>query len=278
MPDALARLSVQRDQRVGEKIVADPVGAVEIKCSRAGRNIDNSARSVHGHTGPVIGCAAGLPGIFRPSFVANFAWAWNGVEFPAQLAGSHIIGADVAVGRGQSFRFAAADDHQIFVNYCRAGYVNGLRGRIAVQILAQIDAAVSIFSESCDGFAGRGIERVNEVHYADQNCAVASGRPISQSAIGLRAPDSGIERPYQLACRRIQGEHFLRRSQPVEHAVHDNWTGLQAAGFLRVERPGDLKASDVLTINLGQARIMVVFRRSAVDGPVASPFFIGGFA
>ena len=71
MPDAFAGLGVQGDKAIGEEIVADAIGAVEIECRRAGGNVDNAARDVDRHAGPVVGGAAGLPRVLGPGVEPN---------------------------------------------------------------------------------------------------------------------------------------------------------------------------------------------------------------
>src|SRR5207244_574358 len=71
VPDAFAGGGVERDQGVGEEIVADAVGAVEIEGGGSGGDVDDAAGSVNGHASPVVGGAARLPGIFRPGVIAE---------------------------------------------------------------------------------------------------------------------------------------------------------------------------------------------------------------
>ena len=61
---------------------------------------------------------------------------------PAQLAGVHVVGADIAGRRGMRLRVAAAHDDQVLVDDAGRGERDGLRLVVAAQILAQIDAAV----------------------------------------------------------------------------------------------------------------------------------------
>src|SRR5260370_26302575 len=144
MPDSCAGFRIQGEQAIGEKIVANPISAVEIKRGGARGSVENSTRGIERHSSPIICGAAGLPGILRPGLIPKFAGMWNGVKRPSQLAGSNVIRANVAGRRGESLRIAAAEDHQILVNDTRAGQIDRLRsGGFAAQIFAEVDAAPS---------------------------------------------------------------------------------------------------------------------------------------
>src|SRR5260370_42475655 len=138
MPDAFAGCGVQREQGVGEQIVAHAIRAIEIKGGRARRRVDDAARGIESHAGPVVRGAAGFPRVGGPGVVAEFAGARNGVEGPAKLAGAHIVGADVAWRSGQSFGIASADDDQVFVDDARAGQTSPLPFGTASQVSPQI--------------------------------------------------------------------------------------------------------------------------------------------
>src|SRR5437660_477281 len=86
MPDSFACLSIQSNQAICEEIVADAVAAVEIKGGRARWNIDNSALGIERHPGPIVRCAAGLPGVFGPSAIPKLPGMRNSVKRPSQLA------------------------------------------------------------------------------------------------------------------------------------------------------------------------------------------------
>src|SRR6266481_3100889 len=91
MPDSLARPRVQGNQTISKEVVADAIGAVEIKRGGACWNIDNAAPGIERHPGPIVRGAAGLPRLFRPSVVAKFTGMRDGVERPAQLACSNVV-------------------------------------------------------------------------------------------------------------------------------------------------------------------------------------------
>src|SRR5271166_6839567 len=96
MPDALARLGVQRDETVGEQIIADSISPIEIKRRRTRGNIDNSSLRIDGHPSPVIRGAAGLPRVLRPGVFAEVAGMRNGMKRPARFPATHVIGPHIA--------------------------------------------------------------------------------------------------------------------------------------------------------------------------------------
>ena len=116
MPHALAGVGLQREQRVGEQVVALAIRAVEIECRRTGGDEDQAALFVEAHAGPVVGRADVLPGVLGPGVVAEFAGMRNGVERPADLAGADVVGADVAGRGGQRLADDAAHDQQVLVD------------------------------------------------------------------------------------------------------------------------------------------------------------------
>src|SRR5260370_19191269 len=102
MPDSLARVGVHGNQTICEEIIANAIGAVEIKCGRACRNVENSALGIESHSSPIVGCATGLPRIFWPRVVAEFTMMRSGVKRPMKLAVAHGVGANVAGRRRKS--------------------------------------------------------------------------------------------------------------------------------------------------------------------------------
>src|SRR5260370_25883849 len=127
MPDSLARVGVQGKQTICEEIIANAIGAVEIKCGRACRNVENSSLGIESHSSPIVGRATGLPRIFWPRVVAEFTGMRNGVKRPTQLAGSGVVSANIAWGRRESIGVAATEYHQVLVDDAWAGEMYRLR-------------------------------------------------------------------------------------------------------------------------------------------------------
>src|SRR5467141_108734 len=202
MPDSPARPCIQGNQTISEEVVADAIGAVEIKRGGACWNIDNAAPGIERHPGPIVRGAAGLPRLFRPSVVAKFTGMRDGVERPAQLACSNVVGANVAGRRRKSLGVAAAEYYEVLVNDARAGQIYRLRaGRFAAQVFPEIDSAA--VSKGWNWFAGGGVQGVDEVHHAGQNPPVLAISPVSEPAIRLRSTNSRVELPQEFACRGI---------------------------------------------------------------------------
>src|SRR5205809_5164364 len=110
MPDALACLRLEHDERVGEQVVAHAVGAVIVVGRRAGRHEDEAALHVEGHPGPVVRGAGVRPRLLRPRLIPELSGPWNGVEGPAQRPGSDVISAHIARRRREALGRATADD------------------------------------------------------------------------------------------------------------------------------------------------------------------------
>ncbi len=267
MPDSLARLRVQGNQAIGEEIVAQAIGAVEIKCGGACWNIDNPALRVERHPRPIVGGTAGLPRVLGPSVVAKFTGMRDGVKRPAQFAGANVVRANVAGRRGESLWIAATDNQQILVNNGWTGQDDGLGGgRLTAKIFAKVDATV--FCKRRNGFAGDGVQGVEEIHHGNEDALVFAIGPVGEAAIWLRSTDSRVEFPEQLSGRGIQGKYFLCRSDAVEYTLDNDGARLKAACFLRVKAPGDAEALDVGPINLRKSRIVIVLRGAAICRPI----------
>src|SRR5437016_819067 len=267
MPDSLARLRVQGKKAICKEIVADAIGAVEIKRGGACWNVDNSAPGIERHPGPIVRGAAGLPRILWPSVVAEFTGMRDGVKRPTQLTGSNVIGANVAGRCRESLGIAAAKYHQVPVNDTRAGQIYRLRaGRFAAKIFAEVDSAD--VSKGGNRIASRGVQRVYKVHHTDQNALVSPISPISEPAIRLRSTYSRVEPPQKPARRGIQRENFLCWRDSVEHAFNDDRARLQTAFLLSIEAPSDGQVLYVAAIDLCQLGIMIVLRGAAVRRPV----------
>ncbi len=96
MPDTLSRTRVEREDRVRKKIVAEPIGAIEIEGRGARASEDHAELVIHGQSGPDVGATRNLPRIGRPGRVAELARMRNGMKAPAQLTGLQIVRANVA--------------------------------------------------------------------------------------------------------------------------------------------------------------------------------------
>src|SRR5581483_10983260 len=55
---------------------------------------------------------------------------------------------------------------------------------------------------------------------------------------------------------------------PVENSLNLNGAGLQASGLFRIEGPRHMKILHVLAVDLFQRGKVIIFRGTAVNGPV----------
>src|SRR6266446_980196 len=249
MPDALARLRIQGNQAICEKIVTDAIGAIEIKCRRARGYIDNSALRIERHSGPIVRSAAGLPRIAGPGVIAKFTRVRDGVKRPAQLAGPNVVGANITRRGGKSLRVSSANDHQFLVNDARAAQNDRLgSGRASAQILPEVDSPLS--SETWDWFARGRIQGIKKIHHTHENSFVLAIGPVREPAIGLCSSYPRVEFPQELATRGIQSENFLGGSESEEYARDDDRARLEDTILLGVETPRDSEALNVASVDL----------------------------
>src|SRR6266508_1408901 len=96
MPDALAGVRVQTQQRVGEQVVAMPVRPVKIESRRAGRREDQSAPLIDNQPCPIVRAADVPPCVFRPRLVTEFARVRYRVKDPPLFSRANVERADVA--------------------------------------------------------------------------------------------------------------------------------------------------------------------------------------
>ena len=126
--------------------------------------------------------------------------------------------------RRTRFRFAAADNDQIFVDHPRAGEGDVLRTVIAAETFPQVDSAG--FSKLANRFAGGCIERIEIIHHAGKNAALLAIGPVEKTAGRRGAENSGVEFPKQLAGGGVEGDHFLGRCKGIKNTPDDDRAGL----------------------------------------------------
>ena len=95
MPDPLAGAGVDRDERVGEQVVALAIAAVEVVARAAEADERDAVLLVDGELAPVVPAAADLLVAFRPRVVAELPFVRNDMEDPGELPGPHVVGMDV---------------------------------------------------------------------------------------------------------------------------------------------------------------------------------------
>jgi hypothetical protein len=240
MPQAFAGIGVEREQRVCVEVVADPITAVEVHDSGAGRRIENAVLGVDNHACPVVGSAGSFVGIFGPRFVTWLAGQRDSVKDPAQLAGAEVEGLNVTWRRGMRFWLPAADDDHVFVNDTRRGERDRQCAKVGFQAidneaLSQIDS--SIVAKARDKFAGVGVEAKKKIHHGGVDSPVRAVVPVGDSACRLAGDDAGVEFPFELAGRSVERDDLGLRRVGVECPANDERVGLDAAFFAGVVSP-----------------------------------------
>ena len=286
MPLPLAGPGVQRDQTLGEQVVAAPVAAVPVVRRRRHRQVDEAELVVAAHHRPHVRVPGVLPGAVEPRLVAELAGLRNRVEDPAHLAGAHVVAADVA-GRHLRSPRTVRDDR---AEHDDVG-ADDRRRRVGVLALvdlaAQADGGVhhAAVAEGRVGLARRPVERdqaavVRRVDQALGGFAVDLPAPVLEPALletsirrtaGVVAPRVGD--PKRLACTRVDRRHLAERGRDVERAVDVEGRALvHAAAKLRVglrldrcPAPDFAQPVDVGRVDLIERRVL---GRGAVGGVV----------
>src|SRR5580693_10008056 len=93
MPLAHAGLQVDADQALAIEIVARTLAAIVIRSGRFHRQIHQARLRIGRDLRPHASVAVVIGRAVLPSVIAKLALPWNGVEGPAQFAGSNVEGA-----------------------------------------------------------------------------------------------------------------------------------------------------------------------------------------
>ena len=262
VPDAFAGAGVEGEHAVGEEVVSNAVGAVEIEGGRAGGGEDHAEFRIDGEAGPGVRAAGDLPGVFGPGFVAELAGPGDGVEDPAKLAGFGVPGADMPGRARQRFgNRAAEDDHVLKDHAGAAGADTHLFGGTA-EAFAEIDLQ--------DGFAGLAVEGVEEVAVGEEDAILINGDAAVAVAALRRRAGGGVEGPDLMAGGGVERDNFEGGRGGVENAADDDRIALHLRVFervVRIVRPRDLELGDVGAVDLCERRKADV-SRPAVDRPL----------
>ena len=169
MPEPLAGARVERDQAVGEQVRARPVGAVVVVGGRAGREVRDPALLVNRQFAPRVDAADVLPRVLWPRLVAELARMRNGVKLPGQLAGDHIVRAQIAGRRHVAFAGGRPEKNEILEDLAGCAGLDAKRCRIPAQAFAQIDDAVG--AKAGDRLPGQRIDFLEVVVHAENQPA-----------------------------------------------------------------------------------------------------------
>ena len=100
VPEILAGVRVDGDDRRREQVVAGTIDADAVVVRRAERHVENAALVVERRVAPDVDAGSILGAVLFPGVVAELARPRHGVERPHQLAGSRVERARVARGAG----------------------------------------------------------------------------------------------------------------------------------------------------------------------------------
>ena len=253
VPDVLAGVRLERDDRAQEQVVAAAGAAVLLVPRRAvaGADVEQVELRVVGHRVPDRAAAAELPPLAVPGlrgllenrrFERLRRIAGHGVEAPQHLAGLRVVGGDVAAHA--ELGAAVADDHLALDDARRAG------DRVCLRLI--------------DGhhrphfLAGLGVERDQPaVERADETaCLRRSDAAVDDVAARLHAGFARhlrIVLPQQLAGRGVDRLHLAPRAGGIHHAVDDQRRRLLAAMRVEVDEPREAELLDVARVDLRRA-------------------------
>ena len=145
-PFQLARVRIERDDRIAVQIRALAIATVVIRRRCADRRVDDAPLRVDGKERPDVRAGAILPALALPRLHARFARARHGVERPEQLAAPRIPPADVAVqpGARRLLAVVAARDHDALVDNRRR---NETEAAVDVAANARLEIDVAAVTE-----------------------------------------------------------------------------------------------------------------------------------
>ena len=294
VPDPLAGLGVQADQRVREQVVAGAVPAVVVGHRRADRQVDRAELRVGAHVRPDVRPAGPFPRLVAPGLVAELARLRNRVEDPLHLAGAHVVAADVSWRRlltAGAFRDRRADHDRVAGHErCRADRVLA-RVDDAAEPPREVDPPVP--PEFGVRLAGLRIDGDQPgpppgVEQAGLLAVRPPGEPPRQEAVHGGAAvqvEAGVVAPERLAGRRLDRRDLPQVGGGVEHAVDHQGRHLVGVGpepppvaddrvlrpqLLVDRRPGprDTEPVDVVLRYLVQRRVLCMAGIAPVEAPL----------
>ena len=266
VPDVLAGLCLDRDDRVPVEVRARPVAPVVARNRRGERQVDEAALGVgREEERPRVGTQPALPAIARPRVVPDVVRLGHRVEFPQARSIAHVEGAgvsDAAEGAGRGI----GADHGDVAEDERHGVVGD----------AEADRAV--VAEAGRGLAGGRLQRMQLETGGEQDArlVLVIARPVGDAPAGRR-PAGHRTAPDLLARLGTQRDHAIRRRQ-VHHAVdHDrrrlrvrSAPGGVRLGAPQVVGPGSTQAGHVVRGDGGERGVPGSCQVAAVHRPVGA--------
>ncbi len=144
VPQAPAGLRVERDEAVGEQVVAGAVAAEEVVARRADRDEDDAVFLVDRELAPVVTATGRRERRRGPGVGTNLTRLRDGMKHPRQLAGEDVISLHIrGIRLVRRTRGRQRDDVEVLVNASRiAGLQRSGRTIGLIQSQSQIDLAV----------------------------------------------------------------------------------------------------------------------------------------
>ena len=269
VPEALAGPDVEREDAVGEQVLAVPVGAPEVRGRRSGRDVDDAASLVDGHLTPVVRAADVLVAVLGVGLVSELARPWNRVELPQELARENVVGADVARRRHDLLTRLTAEDDGVAPDAAGAGRLRvDARPLCARKSGAQVHDAV--VAERHDGLAGARVNLLEEALDGEDQPAVPAVFALPVVDALARDPVQPVVNPDFLAGRRVERhDGGVVPSEAIEHAPREHRA--EGRRGVRVEprhlELGDVRLRDlaqvpeIRAIGIRKARAWAVLRR-----------------
>ena len=231
VPDELAAPRIQREERVGEAIAAEPRAAEVVGARGAGRNQHEAIVLVDRHQSPGVR-RAGRGGLGEIPFRGRGVRGRVGyrIESPKQRAAAGIEGPDhtaLHLG-GAVVADRRADDYNIPVDRGRRGDEIG-RAVADAQAVSEVDLPVGaeiLAGLPCGGIQRQqpGIQRTGQNTSRARTCMSAVGvfpnTHAARARFGVlaRSIDVGIESPALHARLRVERDHDVRRGLEIEEA------------------------------------------------------------
>ena len=289
VPDPLPGGRIQRNQALGEEVLAWPVAAVVVACAQLDGQVDVPQRGVGAQRGPHGGVARVRPGIVFPGVVSVLAGLGDGVEGPAKLARDRVEAAHVAGGHlgggGRTTGGQGRADHDNPVHDDRRRTGPDWRAhqvQVAAQAEAQVDHAV--VPEARDRSPRSGIQRDQmeaRRHHEDARPRVRR-RPVGDAP--ARIPSRGRAVPFVhavgpqgLAGTCVDGHDRATVSRRgVQDVAGHEWRGAVVVLWARTvvggrPAPRDLQGVHVVAVDLIERRVA----GAAGVAPVEAPLPVG---
>ncbi len=291
VPADLTGARVERDDRVAVEVRAGPIAAVEVGARRADRQEHPAAPEIGGDGRPDVRRARQSRARL-PALGARLTRVRNGVEGPAQRAGSHVERAHIPGRRVGSQRVSdrRADDDDV------ADDGSGRRHVVLPVVVHRCDACEQIyaagFTEPGARRARRRVEREQpSVQGREEDALRAGGVRIGVAPVGDPAVDPHVrvgapglelrvERPQLAARLGVERDRAVARRGEEEPAVDDERRRLERAPAIHRQRegtapevavpigPDDAKLAHVLGCDLREGRIAAAAGSALGDRPV----------